>query len=194
MPIANAPWPRLHALALVFCLAGCAHPVAPAPYAAPLPSKATARLLMRGTLDAGDTYRLSVYQDAQSCTGGRVAGVGTASEDPQGTTLVAGMLQTVEVRLAKPARQTCTMNWSFIPVAGHSYLVSARSEPGGCASLVYDATRPDALHVEPTLRRRDAGRVACVPLSLSRAAAGAASAGGSKPAVSEDDLQGLIGH
>lgn len=212
---------RLRAIAPVLILAACAQPVATTPYVPPAPAQASARLLMRNALESADSYEVAVFDNAETCSGRERVGTGNQTVNPKSTTIAAGRWQTVEVVVSKPNRTVCRIRWSFTPATGRSYLVSTASRTGGCSMMILDATNPDALRIEPSLRRRNAGNNLCVAIAQSKAIQLADTHGGddtsdlpiapqdrvppaTKPAarapapkapsaVTNDDLQGLIG-
>jgi len=167
-----------------------------------------AQLVMRGNVQPGETYGVYLFQDPLNCGGMQQVGVGIVSRDPETTSIAAG-LTTAEVFLTKANRSICRVRWSFEPVVGHRYLVSAASTPTGCSARILDATDPRKIVPEPSSRRRDVGARLCVPLAQtttladaeSRAQAASESdlpivappraAGGKPPVVSEDDLREL---
>ena len=181
---------------------GCAHKQPPTPaYVAPPAGAATARLLMRGTLAPGDTYGVFVLGD--DCTRPQRVGIGNAQKNPDGTRITSNGLSTLEVLVLKPSRDIYRVRLSFMPQAGHSYVVTAQSMATGARALVLDATQPDAMKLEPTLRRRDVTGNACLTWASSRpikvATQDATSDGASDLPIPKardesvpDDLSGLI--
>jgi hypothetical protein len=193
---------RFAAPAAALLLAACAQPVAKyqAPTAGP-----TARLLMRGAMQPGDRYGIFLADSADDCKGMRIAAAGGAGVDPAAIKISAQGLRTVDMFVSKADRTSCRVRWSFTPQAGRSYLVQARSTPGGCSALILDATDVDAMKLETSLIRRDVPGNVCVPLAQSKTIAqlGAATAGGSTAqtrapqspsGVAEDDLKALTAH
>jgi len=158
----SRPGPR-HAAVLAALVAGlgagCAH--APIPkYVAPIGPQA--QLVMRGAVQPGETYGVYLFQDPLHCTGLQQVGIGIANKDPESTTIRTG-LSTAEVFMTKTNRSICRVRWSFEPVAGRKYLVSASSTPNGCKAQILDATDPHKIVREPSSRRRDIGNQLCVP-------------------------------
>ena len=202
----HGAWAVVAAVAALVAV-GCAQPVQK--YVAS-PNGPRAQLVMRGQMQAGEAYGVYLFQDALNCTGIQQVGVGTANRDPETTTIAAGF-STAEVFLTKPNRSICRVRWSFEPVAGHRYVVSAASTPTGCSARILDATDPRKIVQEPSSRRRDVGTRLCVPLAQTTTLADAESraqasgesdlpiaappraAGGKPPVVSEDDLRDLTG-
>src|SRR5215212_3422979 len=168
----------LGAAALV---AGCAHPL---PKYIPASSGPHAQLVMRGTVQPGEAYGVYLFQDPLNCTGMQQVGIGVASRDPETTTIGTG-LKTAEVFLTKPNRSICRVRWSFEPVAGRKYLVSAASTPTGCRANILDVTDPRKIVPEPSSRRRDLGPSLCVPMAQTTTLASAESRA---RAASESDL------
>ena len=187
-------------------MAGCAHPL---PKYIPASSGPHAQLVMRGSVQPGEAYGVYLFQDPLTCTGMQQVGIGVASRDPETPTIGTG-LNTAEVFLTKPNRSICRVRWSFEPVAGRKYLVSASSTPTGCRASIFDVTDPRKIVPEPTSRRRDLGNRLCVPMaqtttlahaeSRARAAsesdlpigvAAPRSAAATMPAVSDEDLSEL---
>ncbi|HJV62671.1 MAG TPA: hypothetical protein VJ743_17115 [Albitalea sp.] len=184
-------------------LAACAtHPTArPLPrYVAPAGGP-TAKLVMRGSVPAGDSFGVYVYDNAEACTGLRAVGAGNSVRNPASTTLAANQVQTIEFFLVKPSRQFCAVRWSFTPVAGKTYLLSGGAVANtGCAARVMDASDPDDIKPEPTALRRNPGSTQCLPLALSKPSTLAGSAAEQsghdavlKPGATSDDLKGLMG-
>jgi len=208
------------AAAAAMLLAACAHKPAPIPKYVPVGSGPHATLVMRGDLKTGETYGVYLFQDPVNCGGLQQVGVGRPGVDPT-TVGIGSRFSTVEMFLTKPDRTYCRVRWSFEPANGRKYLVYATSTPTGCSARVLDASNPDRLVPERTLRRRDKGTQLCIPLAQtstlaeldagaqagteddlptpdrtpSRAApGGAAAAPSNRPApVTEDDLGGLKG-
>jgi hypothetical protein len=221
MPTLHAVLKRLCAVAPVLTLVACAQPVTP--YVAPAPSAASARLMMRNALAGPDSYEVDVFDDAESCGGKQRVGTGNQNVNPKTTTIAAGHWETIEVVVSKPGRLVYHVRWSFMPAAGRSYLLSTSSKAGGCSAIVLDATNPDSIRIEPSLRRRNVGSNACVPIARAnpirltdqhdsgdtsdlpiapenpapaapKPPATKATAPKAAPAVTVDDLQGLIGN
>ena len=194
-----ARWPLLVASAALL-LVGCATPAPKLPpYTAPA-GAATAKLVMRGAVPAGDSFGVLVYDDAENCKGGRLAGIGTSSRTPPTVALAAGGLTTVDFMLVKPNKDYCILRWSFTPVAGRSYLVNGSALGAtGCRAALLDATNPDSMvGAAGAVRRNEKGN-SCVPMAQARAATAGAAQGGQdqgaavlRPGATADDLQGLI--
>ena len=211
---------RIAALSLCAAglLAACAAP--PIPKYAPATSGSTAQLLMRGSVEPGETYGVYLFKEPRACAGLQQVGLGTASTNPPSTTIAAPGLTTTESVVIKPNRTICRVRWSFEPVAGRRYVVTTKSTPTGCVAQVLDATDPNKIVIEPSVRRRDVGGNACLPMektttladfaSRTRASseadlpipnAPAAPAApparpalpGKTPSVTEDELSGLTG-
>jgi len=198
-------------LLLLLALTACTTPpplLPSAPYVAP-PTGPKARLLMRGTLDAGMSYTVIDYDGVEDCSRPTRVASGRPGADPAAVPMSANRIHTLAVVVHKPNNTACQSRWTFMFRAGHSYLLSARSLAGGCEVAVLDATQPDAMQAEPSLRRRDAPQQACVPIAQTRTLAelnasarqrGDAGldlpipgAGRAKSAgVTEDDLKGLM--
>jgi hypothetical protein len=134
---------------------------------------------MRGTVEVGENYGVYLLDGGTDCTRPQRVGIGTATTNPSATTISAGTTKTVEILIIKANKTSCDVRWSFTPVASRSYLVSAASKSGGCAALVLDVTNPDAVKVEPSLRRRNVAGNACVPLAMSKLVAPATDPKGS---------------
>jgi hypothetical protein len=193
-------------------LFGCAHPTpTPIPKYQAAENAPHAQLLMRGAVQPGETYGVYLFSDALACKGLQRVGVGAPAGDPPSATITSGFT-TAEVFLTKANKSYCRVVWSFDPVAGRRYLVTASSTPAGCNARILDATDPHHIVVERNARRRDAGQLLCRPLSqtitLAEAEARARANGDADlpisstpsttpsehdqpPAVSEDDLGGL---
>jgi hypothetical protein len=199
----------LIALCLAALAAGCAQPV---PKYVPATTGPSALLVMRGTVLPGETYGVYLFQEPQNCTGPKQVGVGNTNVDPATTSIVANRLSTTEVFLTKPNRTFCRVRWSFEPVAGRKYLLTASSTPNGCSARILDATDPHKIVPEPSSRRRDVGSRMCVPLAqtttlgdaesrartnsesdLPISAAPPATVSGTAPSITDDDLGGLMG-
>jgi len=191
---------RLPAVAFAaLLLAACATPRAPVkvpPYAAPA-GVATARLLSRGTVGAGDAYGVIIFDDATNCAGPRMAGAGNATRPPKATEIEAGRIATLDFLAVRPDKTTCRVRWSFTPTAGKTYLVAGAWTATGCNARLLDATDPDRMRAETTAQRRNTGGSACSALVArpSASAAGGSEQSGEavlRPGATADDLQGLI--
>jgi hypothetical protein len=219
MPALYALLARLRTFAPFLILAACAQPVPVAQptraYVSPTASSTSARLVMRNAIDKADrSYEVAVFDDADKCSGRQRVGVGSPTTDPETTRIAAGRWQTIETIAYQPNRMMCRMRWSFVPVAGRSYLVNTTSKPTGCMTVIYDMTNPEALRIEPSLRRREVSNNLCLPLAQAEPVKlnaakkpsdandlpipsethQAPSASTSPGGTSVDDLQGLIGH
>ncbi|RQP22383.1 hypothetical protein [Piscinibacter terrae] len=194
------------AMAAAALLASCVATAPPRPLVKYVPPTGgpTARLVMRGTVPAGELFSVNVFEDAEKCEGTKLVGVGSSTVTPKSSSVVANAVTTVEYRVDKPAlRQVCVMRWTFTPVAGRSYLVRGQSTPTGCGAAVFDMTDPENIKFEPTALRRNPKGSACVPIGQSKAlgvagAASSATSGDSGDAVlrqgaGSEELQGLIG-
>lgn len=180
---------------------GCATPPPKLPpYAVPA-GVPTAKLIMRGGVPAGDMFGVFVYDDAENCKGGRLAGAGSTTRNPATVSLAAGGAPaTVEFMLLKPNKQTCYLRWTFTPAAGKSYLVNGIAYGAGCRANLVDASDPDTMKPPADLVRRNVGGQACMNLEQARQAKTNPVAGGQdqgaavlRPGAGADDLQGLIG-
>ena len=185
--------------ALSWLLGGCATPPPKLPsYTAPAGAP-TARLVMRGAVPSGDAFGVLVYDDAENCRGPRLAGAGNSVRNPATVPLAAGALTTVDFMHVRANRESCTLRWSFTPVAGKSYLVNGAAVGAGCRAVLLDATNPDAMIAAVGSVRRNEKGNACVPMAQARSAAANAAHGGQdqgaavlRPGANTDDLQGLI--
>lgn len=196
-----ATW-RGPALAVIAAsLWGCATPPPKLPpYAVPA-GVPTAKLIMRGSVPAGDLFGVFVYDDAENCRGSRLAGAGGSTRNPNTVQLAAnGMPTTVEFMLLKANKQSCTLRWTFTPAAGKSYLVNGIAYGAGCRANLLDASDPDAMKPPADLVRRNVSGQACMNLAQARAAGSGGTTGGQdqgaavlQPSASSDDLKGLIG-
>jgi len=217
MHLLPRPEPRARALAwlswpLALMLSGCTHPltVPMAPYVAPT-SGPKARLLMRGAIEAGMSYTVVDFDGVDDCSRPKLVATGRPGADPAAVDVSANRIRTLAVAVVKPNNTVCQSRWTFMVRAGRSYVLTAHALPGGCEVSVLDATRPDAMQAEPSLRRRDAPGQACIPLAQTRTVAEinasakqrsdggmdlpipASPAGAARPSggVTEDDLKGL---
>jgi hypothetical protein len=189
------------ALALAALLVACvAPPRPPAQKYVPPASGASAKLVMRGTVPAGERYGIFTFDDAEKCTGLRTIGMGDSTRHPQSTVLGANRITTVEFVLAKPNKTLCTVQWTFTPLAGKTYLVRGASVASGCNASVLDASDPDNIKPEPAALRRNPGTGHCLPLAQSRAGSVAGQDGAQRSSdavlrqgAGAEDLQGLIG-
>ena len=192
----TASWlsPAIAAASLLACATPGA-PVKTEPYVAPV-GVATARLLSRGSVAAGDVYGVIVFDDAANCSGPRVAGAGNATRPPKATEIAAGRTATIDFLAIRPDKSSCRVRWSFTPVAGKTYLVAGAIAGSGCNARLLDATDPDNMRAERTAQRRNVGG-ACSALVArpASAPAGAIEQSGEAvllPGARADDLQGLI--
>ena len=144
--------------ALSWLLGGCATPPPRlANYVAPAGAP-TAKLVMRGAVPAGDAFGVLVYDDADNCKGPRLAGAGNSVRNPATVPLAAGTLTTVDFMHVKANKESCTLRWSFTPVAGKSYLVNGAAVGAGCRAALLDATNPDAMvPAAGSVRRNEKG-------------------------------------
>lgn len=198
--LAAGRW-ALVALGLPLALAACVVPPKPAPlakYVAPTTGP-TAKLVMRGSVPAGDLYGVSVFDDSEHCTGSRIVGAGGNARSPASTTLAANRVTTLEFLLIKPNKQYCSVRWTFTPLAGKTYLLRGAALPTTCGAAVLDMTNPEDIKPEQTALRRNPTGFACLPISQSKAASLGGSDKGSngndavlRPGAGADDLQGLI--
>ncbi|HEY6512929.1 MAG TPA: hypothetical protein VI032_13170 [Burkholderiaceae bacterium] len=178
-------------------LGGCATPSPKLQkYAAPADTP-TAKLVMRGVVPAGDAFGVLVYDDAENCKGARLAGAGNASRNPTTVPLAAGGLTTVDFMHVKANRESCTLRWSFTPVAGKSYLVNGVGGATGCRASLLDASNPDAIVAAAGSVRRNEKGNACIPMAQARSittAQGGQDQGAAvlRPGADADDLKGLI--
>jgi hypothetical protein len=192
-----AAWPALTLGVLM--LASCATPRKPVqvpPYVAPA-GVATARLLSRGTVAAGDVYGVVVYDDAASCAGPRLAGAGNSTRSPKATEIEAGRIATLDFLAVRADRSACRVRWSFTPTAGKTYLIAGALSGTSCNARLLDATDPDRMRPESTAQRRNVGGNACNALVArppSSTVGGSEQTGEAvlRPGASADDLQGLI--
>jgi hypothetical protein len=190
-----------YALALIAsALAACATPPPKVQtYVAPT-GVPTAKLVMRGSVPAGDSYGVFVYDDAANCKGPRMAGAGNIARTPSTVPLAAGALTTVDFVMFKPNRDACMLRWSFTPVAGKSYLVAGGASGSGCSANLLDASNPDSMRRPPDAVRRNLGGNSCAPMAQALAAVksgkdlGGQSNGAAvlNPGATADDLKGLI--
>jgi hypothetical protein len=192
-------WLSTAAIALV--LASCAtvrKTVTPVPpYVAPA-GAATARLLGRASLPAGDVYGVLVFEDAAACSGPRLAGAGNSSSPPKATQLEAGRLATLEFLGMRADKTACSVRWSFFPTAGKTYLVAGALNATSCSAYLMDASDPDHIVVEKSAQRRTLAAGKCRSLSPSAASSAtlpvehASGEAVLNPGATADDLQGLI--
>jgi len=191
---------RLALLAtLSWLLGGCATPPPKLPsYTAPA-GAATAKLVMRGAVPAGDAFGVLVYDDAVNCKGARLAGAGNSARNPNTVPLAAGALTTVEFMYVKANKESCLLRWSFTPVAGKSYLVNGGGYGTGCRAALLDSTNPDSMAAPAGAVRRNEKGNACVPMAQARPVGANTAQGGQdqgaavlRPGANSDDLQGLI--
>ena len=180
-------------------LGGCATPTPKLPnYAAPAGAP-TAKLVMRGAVSTGDAFGVLVYDDAENCKGPRLAGAGNSIRSPTTVPLAAGALTTVDFMLVKANKESCTLRWSFTPVAGKSYLVNGYAYGSGCRAALLDATNPDAMAAPAgSVRRNEKGNT-CIPMAQARSTAANVPQGGQdqgaavlRPGANADDLRDLI--
>jgi hypothetical protein len=150
-------------------LAACVTPAKAPPGYVPPAAGQTAKLVMRGTVPAGDSYGVYVFSDTDKCTGLHTVGVGNATRNPTSTTLAANQITTIEFFLLKPTREHCSIRYSFTPAAGKTYLLSGKAVEKGCFARLLDMSDVDDIKPEPGALRRNPGSAVCLPLSQSRA-------------------------
>lgn len=198
----QAPGRRSAALAPVVLLAACAAvpPAVPAPpYVGPSVGP-VARLVVRGTVADGESYRVHVFDDGERCSGPRLLGAGSKGRHPASATLAAGRLETLEFHLLKPAAQrVCVVRLSFEPQAGRTYLFAGSAATGGCSASVLDATDPDDMRPERSAMARGSASQHCLPIAEARAAGSLAPSAAPRDGdarlgrgVRAEDLKGLI--
>jgi len=158
----------------------------------------TAKLVIRGSLPAGERYGVFVLDDGNTCGSPRLIGAGDESHHPASTELAADRLQTVEFRFARADQRMCVVRWSFTPAAGRSYLFNGVGREGSCRAGLIDMSDPDHLRPESTALRRNTAGEPCVPIARARGYASGGDGGDHRDAVlregaSDDDLRGLIG-
>jgi len=158
----------------------------------------TAKLVMRGVVPVGDAFGVLVYDDAENCKGPRLAGAGNINRNPTTVPLAAGTLTTVDFMHVRANRESCTLRWSFTPVAGRSYLINGMGAGTGCRASLLDATNPDAMApAAGSVRRNEKGN-ACVPIAQARSTTTTAQGGQDqgaavlRPGANTDDLRDLI--
>jgi hypothetical protein len=158
-------------------LGGCAatsgtppagHPsVAPPPAAASGP---TARLLLRGSVPAGDRFAVLKLADAEACKGPSLLIAGTPQKTPDPATLPAGVLTTLDFIILRAGKPSCGVRWSFTPVAGKTYLMQGLVVGSGCSARLFDASVPDRPVLPPDAALRSHPGQPCLPLEQARAA------------------------
>jgi len=158
-------WAKASGLLAAALLAACATQQ-PVTVYKPSANAPQARLLMRGSIGAGEFYGVYLMSDPYACKGLQRVGAGSAKTDPPAVSIDATGLATVEVFFTKPDnRSYCRIRWSFYPKEKRSYLVAAQQSATECRARVMDATDPDAIKVESTAVRRNVGANPCVPMS-----------------------------
>lgn len=188
----------LASAAMALFLSSCATPRTPVrTYVEPI-GVPTARLLTRGSVGVADIYGVIVFDDAEHCSGPRIAGAGNASRPPKATQLEAGRLATLDFVGIRSDKSACRIRWSFTPTAGKTYLVAGLMSPTGCSARVLDATDPDRPRADNAAQRRNLGGSTCSPV-LARPASPQSTAEQGvgeavlRPGATAEDLQGLIG-
>ena len=151
-------------LLALLLVSACANRVPPPPIYKPPPGP-RATVVMRGDVKPGETFGFFVFQDGQNCKQPQELGVGRSGVDPA-TVSIGARFVTVEMYMLLQDRKSCRLIWSFEPAAGRKYLMVASSTLNGCRGNLLDATDPDHLIAERSLRRRDDGTTRqCIPLA-----------------------------
>src|SRR4051812_20423291 len=147
-------------------LASCATPrkLAQVPVHVAPTGVATARLLSRGAVAAGDVFGVVVYDDSANCAGPRLAGAGNSTRAPKATEIEAGRIATLDFLAVRADKTTCRVRWSFTPTAGKTYLVAGTISASTCSARLLDATDPDRMRPESTAQRRNVAGSACSAL------------------------------
>jgi len=179
------PLPRLLSWTLVGLLAGCVSNPPTPPYT-PEPGPYTARLLVRGSLQARDAYGIYTYAGSQQCTGQQRIAIGTAEQRPPATLLRAERLTTLSTTVvSSPDKNFCSHVMSFVPRTGRTYVLRLSRVDKTCYAGVWDATDPDKEVLESSMRYRDSKTELCRPLAQSvTVGASRADAAASAPSAS----------
>ena len=200
----STPWRVRLSLLGVACLGACVN--APTPlskdttpaYVAPA-GVATARLLMRGSLQKDEHFAVYALDDALRCSGPRRLGSGTAAQQPAPAALAAGMQTTLDFVFMKPPSQVCLVRWTFTPQAGRSYAVQGGAAGTSCRAVVLDTTEPDRVRPADGAVRRNTTGQPCLPLDKAPGLHASPLDGGQSngeavlyPSATTADLEGLI--
>lgn len=180
-------------------LTSCAAPPKPIPvYVAPTTGR-TAKLVIRASAAAGETYGVYLLRNSEQCADPRKIGEGSATSHPATTALTANMLTTIELFFLKTNQQYCSIRFTFTPLAGKSYLFNGTSVETKCLANMLDATDPEDIKPAPAVLWRNPTTSSCLSLSQSRAAPVQEIPNGLqkgdavlKPGATSADLHGLI--
>src|SRR6266487_5878731 len=106
------------------------------PYVAPQ-SGPVADLAIRITAAKGIGFSLSIYEDAESCSGAMTIIDDAEKVNISATKLVADKWTTFGY-FEVMGKTSCKLNFSFVPRAGHSYILDAATGRGSCGANIVD--------------------------------------------------------
>lgn len=163
----------LAALLLAACVGPPAAVQAQAPPAASAaaPAAAAARLLLRGAVPPGDRFAAYRLDDAELCKDPRLLTAGAAQQTPEPAALPAGQLTTLDFAVLRNGQPSCTVRWSFTPLAGRTYLLQGLVLGSGCNARLLDASQPDRPRPVADAVQRNRPGQPCLPIALARASA-----------------------
>jgi hypothetical protein len=128
------------------------------------PGAPTARLLTRPTIGSNMTYTLVAFEDGQACQHAQHLAQIKPGHDNQSTALRAGELATL-MYVGEYRKQYCSAYFSFLPKAGHKYVLASYQDTSGCAVNLLDASNGDAPSPERSYVPLTKKGNACVPTS-----------------------------
>ncbi|MFZ6760110.1 hypothetical protein ACO0K9_23155 [Undibacterium sp. Ji50W] len=131
------------------------------PYVAPQ-SGPVADLAVRITAAQGQSFNLYIYDDAESCSGAKTVIDDAGKVNISATKLVADKWTTFGY-FEVMGKTSCKLNFSFVPRAGHAYVLDAATGRGGCGANIVDATDAKAMFIVP-LVTRSVKSAMCLPL------------------------------
>ncbi|MBR7779580.1 hypothetical protein [Undibacterium rugosum] len=126
----------------------------------------TAQLSIRPTMLMGRSFRLDLFQNPVACTGPMTVVRGDGPTNQHTTRIPANVLNTLSLEGFQTGGR-CTVNFSFLPKTGHSYLVDAGMDESGCIAILYDVTEAGKPRLEESWTRRNINGKQCVPLNES---------------------------
>jgi len=147
-----------------------------------------ARFVVRTKTANRTMAMLELYDDAQTCKGGRkIWGNNDGASDAL-TNIRAGVLTTLNYSESTEL-QRCDVRISFFPKSGRAYLLDSYTG-ARCNLRLMDVTDRENPRMEPAVQRNKKSSYACEPLDAGLVAKMAASSVPGKPSL--DDFKNLL--
>ncbi|MFZ6658478.1 hypothetical protein [Undibacterium sp. TJN19] len=131
------------------------------PYVAPQ-SGLLADLAIRIVPTKGTSFTLSIYDNAETCSGAKTMVDDAGKVSISATKLAANKITTFSYYEVQ-GNLACNVNFSFLPVAGHTYVLDTETGRNRCSYRIVDATDLKRLISVPVIQRTVSG-TACAPL------------------------------